>query len=297
MFARAAWTGLNLPADPTAHLPLERKLRVPLSLRYEDISQDGRLALSTAGHALSALVWSRALEHHRAREEFLREGIVPILSRLVVRGEEGRIGIRTPVEAEGGFEVVRSTESKVRYRIDMVAKVFSAQENGERKPLLSILAEHVLTRPFAPPSQRALDRLPGSLSLDGERPELPPQGLLEEGEVEWLEAMAQEPVPIVFGIGHTDANQHVNSLAYLRLFEDAILRHLAALGLHTRRFLVLAELRYRKPCFAGEALFLWLRSYKRMLSLGYRIGTVAVLVEQGEQIERGRVFGRFEFEE
>ena len=36
-------------------------------------------------------------------------------------------------------------------------------------------------------------------------------------------AMQIEPVPMAFGVVHTDSNRHVNSLAYLRVFEEAAL--------------------------------------------------------------------------
>ena len=61
---------------------------------------------------------------------------------------------------------------------------------------------------------------------------------------------------------HTDSNQHVNSLVYPRLFEEAAVtravdreRTRAAPGTDLRSQLLLArtfELRYRKPFFAGD---------------------------------------------
>jgi acyl-CoA thioesterase FadM len=54
---------------------------------------------------------------------------------------------------------------------------------------------------------------------------------------------------------HTDSNQHVNSLVYPRLFEEAVVRALTdRAGVPDPGSLLARsiELRYRKPFFTGE---------------------------------------------
>ena len=63
-----------------------------------------------------------------------------------------------------------------------------------------------------------------------------------------------DPTPLPLGLAHTDANQHVNSLVYPRLFEEAVLRRLATLGKPTALLTRRAEVAFRKPAFAGEVL-------------------------------------------
>jgi acyl-CoA thioesterase FadM len=89
---------------------------------------------------------------------------------------------------------------------------------------------------------------------------------------------AVDPTPIVFGVVHTDSNRHVNSLAYLRVFEEAALRCLAARGLPATRLGRHLEIAYRKPCFAGQVLRVVLQLYER----GDRIGAAACLVEAAD---------------
>src|SRR5436853_197925 len=58
-----------------------------------------------------------------------------------------------------------------------------------------------------------------------------PECLLDEpAHATPLEPEPRADAPVVFGIGHTDSNQHVNSLVYLRRFEEGVLRRLAELG-------------------------------------------------------------------
>ena len=64
--------------------------------------------------------------------------------------------------------------------------------------------------------------------------------------------LARAPSPLddlsetVFALMHTDSNQHVNSLVYPRVFEEACTRTKPQLLSRA------AELRWRRPFFAGE---------------------------------------------
>jgi acyl-CoA thioesterase FadM len=84
-----------------------------------------------------------------------------------------------------------------------------------------------------------------------------------------------DPTPIAFGLAHTDSNQHVNSLVYPRLFEDAALRRFAALGKGKPAVLSRhVEAAFRKPCFAGETYAVALQAF----TLDGKLGAVGSFV-------------------
>ena len=68
-------------------------------------------------------------------------------------------------------------------------------------------------------------------------------------------AVARHQVPLRFGVMHTDPNNHVNSLVYPRVFEEAAMALRG--GIDPARAL---EVVWRKPIFAGERVTLdqWL---------------------------------------
>jgi hypothetical protein len=143
-----------------------------------------------------------------------------------------------------------------------------------------VFGEHVFTRLFAAsaserkvlrfddpridpiPAARYVWQAPAALL------ELPP------GADPLDEALRPEGHAIAFGLSHTDSNQHVNSLVYPRLFEDAVLTRLSALGLGTKLPPRTMEIAYRKPFFAGDRAFLLVRAFR----LGGALGAVGSFV-------------------
>jgi hypothetical protein len=115
-------------------------------------------------------------------------------------------------------------------------------------------AEHVITRPFAPPAERKVTRLdaPGIELHEGEQHEHtfePAESLLSgSGSGSPSPPHLEDAGEILFGMMHTDSNQHVNSLVYPRVFEEALVRRVADPTLLARA----VELRWRKPFFAGD---------------------------------------------
>jgi hypothetical protein len=108
-----------------------------------------------------------------------------------------------------------------------------------------VFAEHIVTKPFAPSAERRVTRLPEGTGL----PAVP----AHEHAFETAEALVsgtplEDAGDVLFGMMHTDSNQHVNSLVYPRVFEDALVRRVADPTLLARA----AEMRWRKPCFGGE---------------------------------------------
>jgi len=251
-----------------------------ISLRYEDIAQDGRVALLAMPQALGESVWRAMLRQHPADAAMRAEGILPILSRLVVVGEDGPCSVDRALDAAGTYEPacgLAADGSVERLYLNMWARLdgprartFDPQppHAGERQRVGRVFGEHVFTRPFAPPDARKVT----SLALPGlpSRPERvyaprPLAALLEPPvDADPLDAApAADPLPIAFSLSHTDSNQHVNSLVYPRLFEDAATRRLARHGV-TRPVLARAvELLYRKPFFAGEQARIVLRVVRR----------------------------------
>jgi hypothetical protein len=300
----------RLPAFPDA--PHEQRGRGELQIRYEDVSQDGRLGARPTTHAIGAALWRDVLERHPLAPTLIGQGIVPILTRLVVATGGGPIGVRAHLHARGAFELVEAIDDagKPRFRADLWADVTGTagrtfgpapEHHGQTIAIGAMWAEHVLTRPFGSPSERTVDRLPEGFGAGRTVRFTPPSEAiaLPEG-ARWLDdAWVTDPAPIVFGLGHTDSNQHVNSLVYPALLEDAALRRLAALGIPTQLFVGRMEMAYRKPSFAGDVLALRVRVYTRPHPTdGEEIqGVVGIFGTPAElDTDRARAFGSVELE-
>ena len=100
---------------------------------------------------------------------------------------------------------------------------------------------------------------------------------------------AADEAVTVFGLDHTDSNQHVNSLVYPRMFAEAAFRRLAAAGRSPRRALVRSlDIAYRKPSFAGDRV----RIHTRTFQLGDRLGAAGFLVDADDAARRPRCCAR-----
>jgi hypothetical protein len=302
----------EVPPEP--EVPPQQRGEGTLALRYEDVVQDGRLRIEPISHAIGAALWRHTLVVHPMSSRLAAEGIAPILSRLQVESGEGPVSVRTDVRCRGTFELLRAIDAgdRVRWRVDTWAEVTGERGRthgpapegaGEIIALGRASAEHVLTRPFAPPEERQVTEIPGGVP-EGlpvrDVPWVPPAQAMElpRGATAIDEAFALDPCPIVFGVGHTDSNQHVNSLIYPRLIEEAALRRFHALGLPTTVFARFVDLRFRKPCFAGDRMRLMIRAYRH----GDELGVVAALITAGEAIavgpkpsDRAHCYGRMQF--
>lgn len=296
----------DIPPEP--QVPDDQRGAGPLPLRYEDVVQDGRLKLEPVTHAIGAAVWRRTLAEHPVAQRMRDEGILPILSRLQVEAGGGPISARFPLQARGTFELVHTMDEseKVRLRVDMWAELCGVRgsthgpdPDGSEEPMAvgRVIAEHVLTRPFAPPEERAVHDIPGGL----------PEGVTMR-DVSWRaprtamelprgakaidDAFALDPVPIVFGLGHTDSNQHVNSLAYPRVAEGHALRALAEGGVPDAYAIAIAsvDVCWAKPLFAGDTVVVATRAYE----LGARYLVTSAFAPAGAPRPHATV--RFELE-
>jgi acyl-CoA thioesterase FadM len=221
------------------------------------------------------------------------EGVVPILTRLVIEGTPGPFAVQGRLTAHGAFELshARGASGDVeRIFLDMWADVTAPigrthgpppERAGEVTTAGRIFAEHVFTRLFAPPAERKVTRFdaPGVEPLPPTQRETRALSAILElppGAVPLDAALRADATPIVFGVTHTDSNQHVNSLVYPRLFEDAALRRFASHGKSTAVLARSIEIGFRKPCFAGETMRIALRAYL----LGDKLGAVGVYVSE-----------------
>lgn len=285
---------LYFPSIP--EVPAEQLTSGRTYLRYEDISQDGRLSLASIPHALGAIIWRNLLSTHPAVTALFPQGIVTVLSRLSIRNAETplALSISKPLVGKGGYELAhtRNQQGEVnRLMLNMWLSLCGEKGHGGPEqadtgaivPVGSLFAEHVFTRPFG----RKEDRRVARFAADG-LPEVPPrqwqwrppeQALaLPDGAVALEDELSADAMPIAFGLHHTDKNQHVNSLMYPRLFEDAALRRFVTLGRSTRLLATQAEVTYRKPCFAGEIVVIMLRAYEQ----GGRLGAAGCFVSRDE---------------
>ena len=273
--------------------------RAAIDLRYDDLTQEGQIKLSSLHLALGRVafgeLWTRhPLFHTR------RRGIVPILTRLVLESDPVPVSFGAPVEGRGKLELAHEpaadggasalfmnsygelwarSSRRAKWREARTSEHHDGREartsagthlrDAEPPELVRIgraFGEHVFTRPFDPPHARrvvAFD-VPG-------QPSVPPA---QHRRTSAREALALPPgaeaidadfladeAPWVFGLAHTDPNQHVNSLVYARLFEDAALRRLSRRGQHCARIGRHIDLSYRKPSFAGDRMYCHLRTY------------------------------------
>ena len=291
-----------------SEIPAAQRAEGPVSLRYEDIAQDGRLLLQAIPHGLGEVMFAKALSRGPVRAVFEAEGIVPILTRLVVEGFGGPIAVRRPLEGAGGYQLAHVPDGEggvARIVLDVWLDVFGPKgltygpqpdDAGARLHLGRVFAEHAFTRPFGPPENRKVRDLP----LGGARvvPEAvravshgPDLLVLPDGAVPLDDQEILDDAEVVFGLGHTDSNQHVNSLVYPYLFEQAALRRLAARGRGTAVLARHVDVSYRKPCFAGDRMRIRLRAF----ALGEALGAVGSFVPASDPSAKPHAWARIAF--
>jgi len=263
----------------------ETRQAVPLPLRFEDLTQDGRLVLEALPNALGAIAWRGALP----RDPFIRacgaQGIVAILTRFVIQAHPGPFAASAQLEAGGGHRVVLADDGRLMLDVGGVLHApigrtyAKTPRDGERALAGEVLAEHAFTRLFAAPGRRRVTRedLGGLPPVTETRPASPaPESVaaLPEGATPLEPALRMDSVRFTFGLVHTDSNMHVNSLIYLRMFEEAALRRFVELGRGASWLAREVDIAYRKPCFAGQTI----RVIQRAFEQSGRLGVVATLV-------------------
>jgi hypothetical protein len=269
-------------------------------MRYEDLAQDGALKVGGMPHAIGMVCFRELWQDHKTNLQTRPRGIIPILSRMVLQATGGPLSIRNAVEVDGQFQLAhtRDPQGQVnRVLLHMSADLFGPRAHthdpqpknaGERVHVGRVFAEHVFTRPWGKLEDRKVLALPLA-----EGDVVPPEQAPFRDALDTLvlppsaraldESFVLDEAPLVFGLSHTDANQHVNSLVYPQLFEDAALRRMLALGHQTNDLLVEhMDIAFRKPCFAGQRVRIWQRAFE----LQNTFGTVAYLAPEGCPPER-----------
>jgi hypothetical protein len=298
------------PPEPT--VPDTMRAAASGHLRYEDIAQDGRVLLGALPHSVGLVVWQKLLEKHEGARAATKAGLIPILTRVVVEGEETTLSVRKPVEFSGCFQFGHVLDDAGAVN-RIVHKIWTRGEGtigrtygppppraGEMATVGRVFAEHTFTRLFAAPADRKvvrLDGIPGMPPVPPERYDSPaPMSLLSPppGATLLHDALVPDDIALAFGLTHTDSNQHVNSLVYPRLFEEAALRRFAAHGRATSVLARTLEIAYRKPFFAGQRARIVLQTYEhagRLAAIG------AYLPEPADlgQLARAHSFIRMSF--
>jgi hypothetical protein len=274
---------------PASDVPAETRHHEDVRMRFDDFCQDSRVQLVSVVQAAQPVVWGH-LGSHPGLRALWGQGIIPVLSRLVIEAHPGAFAPLQPFTVSLAHEFAHAQNGSGE--VDRLMILVWGELSGRRGSLLApsspeselarcgrFFAEVVFTRLFAPAAERKITRFdaPGVPAL----PERchPPRATdallaLPDGADALEPELAAEPAAIVFGLCHTDGNQHVSSFAYPRLFEEAALRRLAALGVTAPGLAREVELAYRKPFVAGEEARLLLRTFK----LGERYGAVGIII-------------------
>ena len=275
------------PAPPPPAFSPDQSSTTSGPIRYEDCTQDGRM-LPLAMPAQMSGLWQTVIARHPGSRNAISSGVVPILTRITMTSESQPIRIDRPVEARSGFQLAHDVDETgevarlfMNVWVDiwgMGGRVGPRQIEGEQTRAGQLFAEHTFTRLFAPPDQRKVTRLP----FEG-YPEIPPERhqslapkLAQEAPegATWIDELAPDVVEVPFTLDQTDANQHVNSLVYIRTFLDATHRRLASGGHPLKLRSQAVDIAYRKPCFAGDRV----RSHLRLFRSGDSYGAAGSIV-------------------
>jgi len=264
-------------------VPDDQRGVAQVSLRYEDVAQDGRIRLTSLTHFLARTLWQNAIARSTLARAAGKSGIVPVLTRLILEGGPGPHSVAKPIVGNGRFALAHTVDDAgavdrvlLNMWVEMTAPAGRTHgppppNAGETLVAGRVFGEHVFTRLFAPRQDRRVVSLPG---LDGPPPARyvwrPGDELLHlpPGATPLDDDHLPDETTIVFGLTHTDSNQHVNSLVYPNLFEEAALRRFHARGRGARHLAERLEVAYRKPCFAGETYRIFLRAYEHDGKLG-----------------------------
>jgi hypothetical protein len=273
--------GAMFPAPPIPSFPSGHSATTIAYLRYEDVTQDGRLIPVAAPAALAGL-WRETLVHHVGHRNAITQGVIPILTRLTINSLEQPIRVDRQIESRTGFELAHDLDASgapsrlfmnVWCEIRGVAgKLGRTPTAGDLALAGTVFAEHTYTRLLAPPDQRKVTRfdVEGLPALPEARYTAPAPTTAQDAPAgaSWLDELAPDPAEYAFTLDQTDSNQHVNSLVYIRVFHDALNRRLAATGRPMRLRSRAVDIAYRKPCFAGDRVRASLRLFEGPEGLG-----------------------------
>lgn len=261
-------------------------------LRFEDVAQDGRLRLEGIWPAIGPILWGK-MEVAEALLRLGAQGIRAVLSYVQLEGGSEPVSVRALCEQEVRWRIGHTTDADGQLnRLVFDTWLSTSAPLGEsgnpgappvaetRVRVARAYGQHVFTRPVAAPGRHRVLSLADPLLDDLPGPRVSwrdPLSVLDIPDAAELLDVVPRPdlAPTVFGLCHTDGNQHVNFLSYPRLVEEAALRRFAELGLGARRLARRAEVGYRKPCFAGDVMRIVMQAYRSAGELGVVAAFVA----------------------
>ena len=281
--------------------------RADFPIRYDDVTQHGHIKQVTLPMVLAKVCFETLWTRHPL---FVtrKQGIVPILSRLVLESEPIAVSFGTPLEGRGEIQLAqeRSHEGAVSALfMNTFADIWaipSRRNQGvdasTRQPIRigRAFGEHVLTKPFGAPEDRKVLRFdvegqPALPTAAHTRVRVDSNVELPPGAIALDATFTPDAAAWSFGLIHTDLNQHVNSLVYARMFEEAAVRRAAEHGHNRALFARKLSLCYRKPCFAGETMHCMLRAY----TLNGAFGAVGYLAPEGTPAQRANCSFQLQF--
>lgn len=303
-------SAMLFPAPPAPAFPPEQATTLDHHPRYEDCTQDGRLHTLAIPPSL-ATAWNAPGARYMAVRQARAKGLVSVLTRLTVVSFDAPVRVTRPFEVTGGFDLAHDRDAtgavsrlfmnvwtSIRGRPHLPREARdAARASGPSAQLVlagEAFAEYTFTRPFGPPDRRKVTSLAGTEGgTEGEIegfPDVPearyhqpaPTSAAEAPEgARWIDELAPDPVDTMFTLDDTDANQHVNSLIYVRVFLDAIQRRLASGGHPARLRSKGFDIAYRKPCFVGDRI----RAHIRMFAHGdgNHLGGAGFFAADGEE--------------
>lgn len=266
------------------------------SLRYDDLIQDGRLRLESAWRPTGRSLWSFPDVARVLRT--MESGVTNVLSRVSLQATDAPLVPRAPAKTRVRYRFAHTLNDagavdRLLFSTWLTATALG--RDGKEQLAARAYGQRVFTRLHAPPGKHLVT----SLSGFGESgiPEHrgtwePASALLELPEhAEPLDPGPRlDPGRVVFGLSHTDMNQHVNFLMYHRAVEQAALARFVDLGMSAAVVSRESELGYRKPSFAGDVVRIALRAFRVETALGV---VAAVVADDGGPSERAsfRDFG------
>ena len=259
-------------------------------LRYEDVCQDGRMRIAGIWPPMGRILWTQ-MPIAKSLGRLAKHGIRNVLSYVAMKSEDVPLSIFSPAHSAvkvqlGHTRDERGEPNRIVLNTWLETDALRATRNhpasrpsDQRMLAARAFGQHVFTKPAAARGEHRVVRLEGT-----DLPELP------ETEVEFFDPRALLALPagaepldqapiidgaaVVFGLVHTDGNQHVNFLVYPRLVEDALLRRLPELGFDAKKLGRSVEVGYKRPCFAGDHMMLVMQAFR----LDAGVGVVAAIV-------------------
>lgn len=251
-------------------------------LRYDDVTQDGRVRLEASWRPMGRQLWSRP-EPSRVLGK-LEHGVSTVLARVMMESSEIRVAPRAPVRTQVRFRFEHTVDkggAPNRILLNTWTESTVRDDDGVAVLLGRSYGQRVFQRIEGPPRERTITRLEGlSDGVPAHRSDWEPVlSLLELPHgAEPLDPKPRlDSTRVVFGLSHTDGNQHVNFLAYPKLVEQAALGRFVDLGVGARLIARRVELGYRIPAFAGDILRVAVQAFR----MDDAYGVIAAFVEPG----------------